>query len=119
MPASRQEGAQRRRSSREATKRAQWAALEEFTRQRIQDSELSAMALAEYTGGRFVLGLGTAPKEWNEKWHGLDYGNPVKRMREYVECIRAMWSARPDHPVDFSGQFYKVRRIQAPDGARL
>ena len=29
--------AQRRRSSREATKRAQWAALEEFTRHRIQD----------------------------------------------------------------------------------
>jgi putative transposase len=29
--------AQRRRSSREATKRAQWAALEEFTRNRIQD----------------------------------------------------------------------------------
>jgi len=38
-------------------------------------------------------------------------------MREYVECIRAMWSARPDHPVDFSGQFYKVseyRRLMAP-----
>jgi probable F420-dependent oxidoreductase len=80
-------------------------------------TELSAMALAEYTGGRFVLGLGTAPREWNEKWHGLDYTHPVRRMREYIECIRAMWRARPDRPINFSGEFYKVseyRRLMAP-----
>jgi probable F420-dependent oxidoreductase len=85
-------------------------------------TELSAMALAEYTGGRFVLGLGTAPREWNEKWHGLDYSNPVERMREYVDCIRAMWRARPDHPINFSGRFYKVseyRRLMAPAYERV
>lgn len=27
---------------------------------------LSALSLAEYTGGRFVLGVGTAPREWNK-----------------------------------------------------
>ncbi len=72
-------------------------------------TELGAMSLSEYTAGRFILGLGTAPKEWNEKWHGLDYKNPVKRMREYVECIRTMWNGSPDQPVNYSGEFYSVR----------
>jgi len=47
-------------------------------------TEMSAMSVAEYTGGRFVLGVGTAPPEWNEKWHGLPYRKPVTRMREYI-----------------------------------
>ena len=34
-------------------------------------TEMSAMSLAEVTGGRFVLGLGTGPPTWNEQWHGL------------------------------------------------
>jgi alkanesulfonate monooxygenase SsuD/methylene tetrahydromethanopterin reductase-like flavin-dependent oxidoreductase (luciferase family) len=46
-----------------------------------------------------VLGVGTAPPEWNSKWHGLTYYKPVTRMREYIECIRAMWTASPTHPV--------------------
>ncbi|HSX81271.1 MAG TPA: LLM class flavin-dependent oxidoreductase, partial [Candidatus Saccharimonadia bacterium] len=61
-------------------------------------TEMSAMSVAEYTGGRFVLGVGTAPSEWNEKWHGLPYRKPVTRMREYIECIRTMWTSTPTHP---------------------
>lgn len=80
-------------------------------------TELSAMSLAEYTGGRFVLGLGTAPKDWNENWHGLAYRRPVERMREYIECIRSMWTSSPEKSVSYDGQFYKLkdyRRMMAP-----
>jgi 5,10-methylenetetrahydromethanopterin reductase len=72
-------------------------------------TELSAMSMAELSGGRFVLGLGTAPKAWNENWHGLSYRNPVARMREYIECVRLMWTSNPQHPVEYDGQFYKIR----------
>ena len=85
-------------------------------------TELAAMSLAEYTGGRFVLGLGTAPREWNENWHGLEYRRPVERMREYIECIRAMWTSSPEKSVSYDGEFYKVkdyRRLMAPTYERV
>jgi probable F420-dependent oxidoreductase len=72
-------------------------------------TELSAMSLAEYTHGRFILGLGTAPPEWNENWHGLSYRKPVTRMREYVECIRAMWTSTPTRAVNYLGECYQVK----------
>jgi probable F420-dependent oxidoreductase len=72
-------------------------------------TELSAMSMAELSGGRFVLGLGTAPKAWNENWHGLSYDHPVDRMREYIECVRLMWTSSPQHGVDYDGQFYRIR----------
>jgi alkanesulfonate monooxygenase SsuD/methylene tetrahydromethanopterin reductase-like flavin-dependent oxidoreductase (luciferase family) len=45
---------------------------------------LSALSLAEYTGGRFVLGVGTAPRDWNRGWHGFDVPHTVPRIREYI-----------------------------------
>ena len=70
---------------------------------------LSAMSLAEYTSGRFILGLGTAPPEWNKNWHGLEVRKPVARMREYIECIRAMWTAALAQPVSYEGEFFNVK----------
>ncbi len=72
-------------------------------------TEISAMSMAELTGGRFVLGLGTAPKEWNENWHGLPYRRPVARMRDYVEAIRLMWTASPSEPIDYEGELITIR----------
>jgi alkanesulfonate monooxygenase SsuD/methylene tetrahydromethanopterin reductase-like flavin-dependent oxidoreductase (luciferase family) len=70
---------------------------------------LSAMALAEYTHGRFVLGVGTGPPEWNKNWHGLEVTKPVARMREYIECLRTLWTATTTHPVSYSGEFIQVK----------
>ncbi len=72
-------------------------------------TETTAMSMAELTGGRFVLGLGTAPPEWNENWHGLPYRRPVQRMREYVEAIRRMWTASPTQPIDYDGELITIR----------
>jgi 5,10-methylenetetrahydromethanopterin reductase len=80
-------------------------------------TELSAMSMAELSGGRFILGLGTAPKTWNEDWHGLPYHRPVDRMREYIECVRLMWTSNPQHPISYEGNFYRIRdyrRLSAP-----
>ena len=80
-------------------------------------TEISAMSMAELTDGRLILGLGTAPPMWNENWHQLAVDKPAKRMREYVEAIRLMWTASPTNSIDYEGEYIKVsdyRRIMAP-----
>ena len=72
-------------------------------------TETAAMTMAELTGHNFVLGLGTAPREWNRDWHGLADYKPVTRMREYVQCIRRMWTASPTEAIDYDGRFVSVR----------
>ena len=70
---------------------------------------LSALSLAEYTGGRFVLGVGTAPRDWNKGWHGFDVPHPVPRIREYIECIRTAFTATASNPVSYTGDYYQMR----------
>ena len=70
---------------------------------------LGALSMAEYSGGRFVLGVGTAPREWNKNWHGFDVPRPVARIREYIECIRRVWEASPSVPANYAGEYYKVQ----------
>jgi probable F420-dependent oxidoreductase len=70
---------------------------------------LSALSLAEHTGGRFVLGVGTAPREWNKGWHGFDVPHPVPRIREYIECIRAAFTATSTRPANYTGDYYQLR----------
>ena len=70
---------------------------------------LSALSMAEYSGRRFVLGVGTAPRDWNKNWHGFDVPRPVARIREYIECIRRVWTATPTAPASYTGSYYKVQ----------
>jgi len=70
---------------------------------------LSALSLAEYTDGRFILGVGTGPRDWNNNWHGFDVPRPVARIREYIECIRTLIKATPVTPAKFEGEYYKVQ----------
>lgn len=72
-------------------------------------TETAAMAMAELTRNKFVLGLGTAPPAWNENWHGLKVQKPVARMREYVGCIRKMWTASIANPIDYDGEIIRVK----------
>ncbi len=48
-----------------------------------------AAAVQEFSGGRFVLGLGTGHREGNSAL-GIEMGEPLKRMRETVKTLRAM-----------------------------
>jgi probable F420-dependent oxidoreductase len=80
-------------------------------------TELVAANLDELTAGRFVLGLGTAPREWNENWHGISYERPAERMREYVEIVRRMWTAHSGRSISYEGTRFNVvdyRRAMRP-----
>ena len=69
---------------------------------------LSALSMAELTKGKFILGVGIAPKIWNQNWHNMDIQKPVAQIREYIQCIRSLLTATPSSPASFAGTYYKV-----------
>ena len=63
---------------------------------------IQAATLNEYSDGRLLLGLGVA-NEVIAAWHGDTYDRPLRRMREYVEILRATYSGER---VEYAGDFY-------------
>lgn len=53
----------------------------------------AAWELAEATGGRFRLGLGTQVKAHIERRYGAAFTKPAPRLRDYVEAVRAIFRA--------------------------
>ena len=49
---------------------------------------MTAMTLQALSGGRFVLGVGPSGPQVIEGWHGVAYGKPHERLREYVSIVR-------------------------------
>jgi probable F420-dependent oxidoreductase len=48
----------------------------------------SAAALADASGGRFVLGLGASSDVIVERWNGVPFSKPLTRVRETVATLR-------------------------------
>jgi probable F420-dependent oxidoreductase len=63
---------------------------------------IQAATLNEYSGGRLLLGLGVA-NEVIARWHGDAYDKPLRRMREYVEILRATYAGER---VEYEGTCY-------------
>lgn len=75
----------------------------------LPNLDLASGDLQELSGGRFLLGLGPMPKEWNEEWHGIGYEQPLRRMREYVSALRALRGAGLGSPVSFEGEVFRIK----------
>ena len=45
---------------------------------------MTAMSLDQLSGGRFILGIGPSGPQVVEGWHGVPWGKPLGRTREYV-----------------------------------
>lgn len=67
---------------------------------------MTATTLDQLSGGRFLLGLGVSGPQVVEGWHGVPYGKPLKRTREYIEILRAIWAR--EKPVEHSGEHYQI-----------
>jgi probable F420-dependent oxidoreductase len=48
-----------------------------------------AAALADASGGRFVLGIGSSSDRIVEGWNGIPFEKPLSRVRETLEFLRA------------------------------
>ena len=70
---------------------------------------LAALDLDVLSDGRFVLGLGTGLKRFNERWHGVAYGKPTPHIREVVQIVRLVSeNAHKGEPIRFRGQYYDL-----------
>jgi len=68
----------------------------------------AAWDLNGWSGGRFVLGLGSQVKGHNERRFGITWTAPAPRMREYVQVLRAIWRCWKDgEKPAYEGQHYR------------
>ena len=67
---------------------------------------MTATTLDQLSGGRFLLGLGVSGPQVVEGWHGVAYGKPLVRTREYVEIVRAIWAR--EQPLEHQGEHYQI-----------
>ena len=73
-----------------------------------------AWELAEASGGRFRLGLGTQVRAHVERRYGSEFDRPGPRLREYVEAVRAVFAAfRGEAPLDHDGEFWTLSLLPA------
>jgi F420-dependent oxidoreductase-like protein len=67
---------------------------------------MTATSLNQLSGGRFKLGLGPSGPQVVEGFHGVPYGKPLTRTREYIQIVRQIWER--EKPLEFSGTHYEI-----------
>ena len=70
----------------------------------------TAWDLAQASGGRFILGLGTQVKAHIERRFGMPWPeSPVNKLREQIAAIRAFWKTwQIGEPLNQRGEYYKL-----------
>lgn len=67
---------------------------------------MTAITLDQLSGGRFLLGLGLSGPQVVEGWHGVAYGKPLVKTREYVNIVRQI--LQREKALEFRGQHYEI-----------
>jgi probable F420-dependent oxidoreductase len=75
---------------------------------------MNARDLAELSGGRFILGLGSQVKRVNEGRFGVPFEHPAPKMGEYVEAVRAVLGSFDGSPPRYEGRFYSITMAPFP-----
>jgi len=78
-----------------------------FTRSPLLHAS-AAMDLDELSGGRVVLGLGSATRRMNEDWYDVRFAAPADRMRELVELLRAAFAAQKGGGLRWEGEHWNI-----------
>ena len=77
---------------------------------------MTAMTLDALSGGRFILGIGPSGPQVAEGWHGVAYGKPIPRTREYVSIVRKILER--EAPLQHQGEYYQIP-YTGPDATGL
>jgi len=70
---------------------------------------MAAACLDHFSDGRFVLGLGSSHKVQVEAENGIHYAEPVTRVRETIEVIRALLR---DGAVSYKGKVITIKKFE-------
>ena len=63
---------------------------------------MTAMTLQALSGNRFLCGIGPSGPQVVEGWHGVPFGKPLLRTREYIAIIRQILERKV--PLEFHGR---------------
>ncbi len=80
------------------------------------NTAMTAMTLDALSGGRMLLGLGMSGPQIIEGWHGVPYGKPIERTREFVEIVRKVIAR--EAPLEHEGAHYQIP-YRGPDATGL
>jgi len=77
---------------------------------------MTAMTLNALSCGRFLLGVGPSGPQVIEGWHGVAFGKPLGRTKEYIEIVRKILAR--DAPLTYQGEHYQIP-YAGPDATGL
>jgi F420-dependent oxidoreductase-like protein len=67
---------------------------------------MTAMTLQALSGNRFLCGIGPSGPQVIEGWHGVPFGKPLLRTREYIAIIRQILERKA--PLEYQGEHYQI-----------
>ena len=67
---------------------------------------MTAVTLQAMSNNRFLLGVGPSGPQVVEGWHGVPYGKPLARTREYIEIVRKVFAR--EAPLQHEGEHYQI-----------
>jgi F420-dependent oxidoreductase-like protein len=67
---------------------------------------MTALTLQALSNNRFLLGIGASGPQVVEGWHGVPFGKPMARTREYIEIIRKI--LKREAPLQHQGELYQI-----------
>lgn len=68
----------------------------------------TAWELAQASGGRFRLGLGTQVRAHIERRYSSEFERPGPRLRDYVRAVKACFAGFRGEKLDYHGEFYDL-----------
>jgi F420-dependent oxidoreductase-like protein len=77
---------------------------------------MTVLSLQALSGNRFLCGVGPSGPQVIEGWHGVRYGKPIQRTREYIAIIKQILAR--EKPLEFHGDQYSIP-YDGPDASGL
>ena len=67
---------------------------------------MTAMTMNAMSNGRFLMGLGPSGPQVAEGWHGVAYGKPQARMKEYIDIARKIFAR--EGALEHNSEHYQI-----------
>jgi F420-dependent oxidoreductase-like protein len=67
---------------------------------------MTVLSLQALSGNRFICGIGPSGPQVVEGWHGVPYGKPMQRTKEYIAIIKQILAR--EKPLEFHGEQYSI-----------
>jgi F420-dependent oxidoreductase-like protein len=67
---------------------------------------MTVLSLQALSGNRFICGIGPSGPQVIEGWHGVPFGKPMQRTKEYIAIIKLVLAR--EKPLEFHGEQYSI-----------